>query len=212
MELPLDATALSSALATGMDFFLPPMPKHADPYLALQSSPLGDARLFSSTSTLMALLTNAHVLGIACHVRPVRRAIHLSASSPTPPSLKPTALQLRTPHLPFVALLPFPLMRDTLLRAEGIIDPVEFWVDLIDNVTVWGRTPWDKRGWEVNEAFARKWSWVVGEEVLEETNFWRVSQGLDPLAVSNGVGTGMGLGFGLKAIGNEECNGVGQLV
>jgi len=40
-------------------------------------------------------------------------------------------------------------------------------------IKVWGHTPWDSKGWEIGEKFARKWWWLIDEEVLSGANFWR---------------------------------------
>ncbi len=48
-------------------------------------------------------------------------------------------------------------------------------------VKVWGKTPWDRRGWEAEEEFVSKWWWVMTDDILEETNYWRVSRGEEPL-------------------------------
>lgn len=159
-----------------------PVASHAE-----SPSPLAEVQLFSSTSTLAALLINASILEINCGTKP-RPAIHVAESALAPAALKPTLLQVSVPHMPYVALLPFASFRDNLLRARDRLSAVEFWTDVVQNVRVWGRTPWDRRGWEVQEWFAVKWHWLMTEEVLEETNFWRVSQGLDPLQLMSGLG------------------------
>lgn len=108
------------------------------------------------------------------------------ASTPVPAALTPTALQSRKPHLPYIDVLPFPSLRDKLLHASDIIDNPELWSDIIGGaVRVWGKTPWDKRGWEVEENFAVKWWWLMTDEVLEEANFWRVSREEVPLCLKS---------------------------
>lgn len=131
-------------------------------------------------ATLAALLTNRYILAIDCSR--LVPAIHIQTSTPTPPALTPTALQACKPHLPFIDFLPFPQFRDNLLRAGDVIDSYEFWDDMVSGkLKVWGKTPWDRRGWEMQEEFATKWSWLVADDILEETNFWRVSRGEEPL-------------------------------
>jgi hypothetical protein len=140
-------------------------------------SPLVETHLMTSTGALSALLINAKILGIKCHVVRHLKTIHVDETTPTPPSLKPTALQLREAHLPYIDLIPFPSLRDNLLRAGSLVGVAEMWVDLINHVRVWGKTPWERRGWEFQEAFVSKWWWLVDDEVLDEANFWRVSRG-----------------------------------
>jgi hypothetical protein len=48
------------------------------------------------------------------------------------------------------------------------------WQDLsVGEVKVWGNTPWEGDGWEIGERFAVKWWFLMDEEVLKGTNFWR---------------------------------------
>lgn len=136
--------------------------------------------------TLSALLTNGDILRIDCRTFPHKPDIHVSPLTPTPPALAPTTLQSQKPHMPYVDIIPFSSLRDSLLRASEVIRGAEFWSDMVSgNVRVWGMTPWDKRGWEVQESFANKWWWLITEEVLEETNFWRVSRGENPLLLGS---------------------------
>lgn len=131
--------------------------------------------------TLAALNINKQILSLDCNVQLVP-SINIKPSTPTPPALTPTLLQTTKPHLPYIDLIPFPLFRDNLLRAGEVVQPEDFWHDMVSGkVKVWGQTPWDRRGWEMHEDFVAKWWWVISEDILEETNFWRVSRGKDPL-------------------------------
>jgi hypothetical protein len=105
-----------------------------------------------------------------------------------PFSLKPTDLQLCVSHHPWIDILPWPEIRDNLLRRdENSYDKKELCRDLRGfqavadgrgGMIVWG-DPWDPRGWEITEAFALKWPWVVNgcHEVLESTRRWRTVRG-----------------------------------
>ncbi|KAL6813052.1 hypothetical protein GGI42DRAFT_163012 [Trichoderma sp. SZMC 28013] len=131
--------------------------------------------------TLAALMTNRQILAIVECGHPIP-SIHIKPSTPTPPALTPTMLQTTKLHLPYIDLIPFPQFRDNLLRAGEIVQPEDLWHDMITGkLKVWGKTPWDRRGWEMHEDFVAKWWWVIAEDILEETNFWRVSRGEDPL-------------------------------
>ncbi|KAL7917411.1 hypothetical protein ACQKWADRAFT_325765 [Trichoderma austrokoningii] len=132
--------------------------------------------------TLAALLTNKYILAIDCSR--LIHGIHIKPSVPTPPALTPTALQESKAHLPYIDFLPFPHFRDNLLRAGDIVQPTEIWNDMVSGkLRVWGKTPWDRRGWEMQEEFVNKWWWVIADDILEETNFWRVSRGEAPLSL-----------------------------
>ncbi|KAH8124089.1 hypothetical protein LI328DRAFT_156572 [Trichoderma asperelloides] len=132
--------------------------------------------------TLVALLTNKYILAIDCSK--LIPGIHIQPSVLTPPALTPTVLQESKPHLPYIDFLPFPHFRDNLLRAGDVVQSAEFWNDMISGkLKVRGKTPWDRRGWEMQEEFVHKWWWVIADDILEETNFWRVSRGEAPLSL-----------------------------
>lgn len=42
---------------------------------------------------------------------------------------------------------------------------------------VWGNTPWMEMGWEISEMFAVKWWFLMSDEILAGTNFWRGTRG-----------------------------------
>jgi hypothetical protein len=137
--------------------------------------------ILPGVSTFTALATNRNILRISCEA-PFVHAIHIATSTPTPLALTPTVLQRNKPHLPYIDVIPFPSLRDSILRGSDIIDHREIWCDILNgDFKVWGLTPWDMRGWEVQERFAIKWWWLMTDEVLMETNFWRVSRGEEPL-------------------------------
>ena len=87
--------------------------------------------------------------------------------------------------MPYIDLLPFPSLRDSLLKAGGLIDGREMWYDLQADVKVWGNSPWDEKGWEVSEHFATKWWLVMSEEVLGIANWWRGLRGDKELTMSS---------------------------
>lgn len=130
--------------------------------------------------TLAAFRLNNEILAIDCSR--LVPSINIKPSTPTPPASTPTLLQTTKPHLPYIDLIPFPLFRDDILRACEVVQSEDFWHDMVSGkLKVWGQTPWDRRGWEMHEDFVAKWWWVIAEDMLEETNFWRVSRGKDPL-------------------------------
>ncbi|KAL2827161.1 hypothetical protein BDW59DRAFT_144348 [Aspergillus cavernicola] len=117
-----------------------------------------------------------------------------AAEDIVPPALQPTLIQSTTPHHPWLDVLPFPQIRDNLIKAltRGSLDERELCRDLmVWGVTgniglcmlVWG-SPWDPRNWEITELFMRKWGWVLQEcpEILVSTNQWRRNRGEGPLA------------------------------
>lgn len=147
------------------------------------------------THTITAMLFNASLLNIACSgVR--GRSIFIPPTLSTPQSLAPVPLQLTLPHWPYVDIIPLPALRSKLLQAHDIIDPHDIWQDLVDGeVRVWGSQSWDERGWEISERFALKWWFLMDEEVLGTTNFWRAArgdQGLDVRELKNKIGREVG--------------------
>ena len=121
-----------------------------------------------------------------------------------PPALVPTEVQNQVPHLPWIDILPFPSMRDHVIRmvagsdvsgfdAEdlrsdlaGIGEPIPVGPDRseVPCIIVWD-APWSPSGFEVTQAFVRKWgSLLVGcQELIKATNKWRSLRGEKPLAV-----------------------------
>lgn len=62
------------------------------------------------------------------------RAIVVSASSGIPASLLPTKLQATVEHSTWIDLIPFPRMRDNLIKPKAEYDPVELARDLIGDL------------------------------------------------------------------------------
>ncbi|KAL4985923.1 hypothetical protein BDW68DRAFT_198480 [Aspergillus falconensis] len=110
-----------------------------------------------------------------------------------PAYLRPTPLQLEIPHHPWIDLFPIPQMRDNLLLRYGDFDEAALCNDLVDfcdvsndetGLIVW-TTPWHPSGWEVSEAFLRKWGWVIKgcDDLVKSTNYWRGIRGEELLVL-----------------------------
>ncbi|TVY53765.1 Retinol dehydrogenase 14 [Lachnellula cervina] len=115
----------------------------------------------------------------------------LCRSRSLPSALRPTKLQSKIPHHPWIDLFPIPAMRDNLLRAEDEYDDMELCGDLVGffsgsidrtAMVVWG-DPWEPKAWEVTEFFLSHWAWTIKgcPELLESTNYWRKQRGEKPL-------------------------------
>ncbi|KAL4797631.1 hypothetical protein BDV19DRAFT_377449 [Aspergillus venezuelensis] len=108
------------------------------------------------------------------------------AEDSLPVSLRPTKLQTKMQHHPWLDFFPFPRIRDNLINAGDFddhplcLDIMGFWnvTDEACGLLVWGE-PHEPRNWEVSENFLRRWPWVVAgcPELLESTNRWRASRG-----------------------------------
>ncbi|KAL6803133.1 hypothetical protein GGI42DRAFT_342497 [Trichoderma sp. SZMC 28013] len=116
-----------------------------------------------------------------------------------PKSLAPTALQRSVPHHPWIDILPYPQMRDNLLRLEfGVSTMMEkrqydadslcHWMVGLDTcqkesgLILWG-DPWDLASWEVTAEFLNEWGWTLEGciDLFKSTNYWRARRGERPL-------------------------------
>ncbi|KAH7144151.1 hypothetical protein B0J13DRAFT_584975 [Dactylonectria estremocensis] len=145
-------------------------------------------------NTTRALVTNARIMGITHEIMSPKsrswfpsKGGDISTHDSLPPSLRPTLLQLTVSHHPWIDILPLPEIRDNLLRHdEKSYDNKELCRDLrgfqavalgCGGMITWA-DPWDSRGWEVTEAFAAKWPWVIEgcHELLDSTNHWKAAR------------------------------------
>ncbi|TFB02415.1 hypothetical protein CCMA1212_005689 [Trichoderma ghanense] len=102
---------------------------------------------------------------------------HLSHQVPLPGSLSPTSLQRSVPHHPWIDILPFPQMRDNLLRLEAgsstasekhqyDADSLCHWMIGLDTgqkesgLILWGE-PWDIAAWEYDVQETSKPSAII---------------------------------------------------
>ncbi|KAK0122065.1 hypothetical protein ONS95_010329 [Cadophora gregata] len=110
-----------------------------------------------------------------------------------PPNLRPTALQISTPHHPWIDLFPFPALRDNMLALEEDYEDGDLCYDLVETchapsersgLIVWSDAS-RPESWEVTEEFARKWGWMLRgcEDLMRSTNMWRRQRGEDDLFV-----------------------------
>jgi Domain of unknown function (DUF3425) len=108
----------------------------------------------------------------------------------SPPSLKYTSLQKKVAHEAWIDTIPWPRMRDNVIRYQVKFDPDELCSDFLGGleegvsdiegrgIILWG-DPWNETGWELSENFIKKW-WFLLEgcgEVIKATNKWRVLRG-----------------------------------
>ncbi|KAL2850233.1 hypothetical protein BJY01DRAFT_233306 [Aspergillus pseudoustus] len=120
-----------------------------------------------------------------------QQVIETDFESALPPTLRATPIQRLIPHHPWLDLLPSPQMRDNLIAAGDSYDEEQLCLDMKGHgavsaestgIIVW-RDPWDPDGWEVTEAFARSWGWVLRgcADLFAATNAWRARRGERPL-------------------------------
>ncbi|KAI0840448.1 hypothetical protein F5Y06DRAFT_262799 [Hypoxylon sp. FL0890] len=113
-----------------------------------------------------------------------------------PESLQPTALQRSIPHEPWIDLIPDKQMRDNAILAMGAFTREDIEEDLTSSIygqehmleltglLAWDE-PWRTEGWELTEAFIKKWPFLVKGcwSMLESTNRWRALRDEEPLVV-----------------------------
>jgi len=107
-------------------------------------------------------------------------------------SLQPTKLQFQVDHHPWIDMLPFPAMRDNMLRVydkwageDDLCADVVGYCTTVGSRTgliVWGE-PWDPGSWEVTEDFLEHWAWLLLGcwELMQATNHFRKLRGEEPL-------------------------------
>jgi len=125
----------------------------------------------------------ARLLSLACHQE---SGFNIMAPLGTiPASISPTEQQQVIPHKPYIDMLPWPSLRDRLLKSTGAINENEFIADMTSSeLRVWGTTPWDPMSWEVSDGFANKWWFLMDEGIVRVSNFWRSQRGEPRLLVS----------------------------
>ncbi|MCJ1460129.1 hypothetical protein MMC28_010508 [Mycoblastus sanguinarius] len=147
-------------------------------------------------SLARALVQNANMLALAPGLFADDESLSPWTSTnpyPTlaPHTLTPTTLQLSTPHHPYLDILASPSLRDnillTLLSEE---QEEELCYEIhADSFTVWGSQPWNFMAWEISQAFMSKWAWLLDDDTVRCSNFWRAERGESPLVVPDlGVG------------------------
>jgi hypothetical protein len=124
--------------------------------LSPQSQPDPPLTVFS------ALYLNGQILGIACSVCQPSRSPHASPHHPA--SLHPTESQLTIVHPRWMDSLPFPRMRDTLVRLLCAIDEEDLLRDLF-TMPSWriegkGGASWDPKAWRMEDEWRDKWGWL----------------------------------------------------
>ncbi|RMJ13662.1 hypothetical protein BHE90_004998 [Fusarium euwallaceae] len=137
-------------------------------------------------------------------------SVFRGSHQPMPPCLQPTQLQMNLPHPTWIDALPFPKIRDNLLRRQHLFHHGQFLSDLVgyftyapitasqgievqvketdsigNGLVLWGE-PYSQENWEFTPEFLIKWAWVIVDydELVESSNRWRTVRGDDPIDVS----------------------------
>lgn len=119
--------------------------------------------------------------------RPQNHLAALAALAPSlPQQLKPTALQLQTPHHAYIDMIPSPSLRDRLI-AVGPANSNTFMIqvctiacDIEDTgqMIVWGEDWLNEFSWEFSALVLERWGgWLLTSEWGQRANFWRRQRG-----------------------------------
>ncbi len=134
-------------------------------------------------TTYAAFTCIAHILELSCMQD---SGFNIGARTCTlPPAIAPTLQQQIVPHGPYIDMLPWSSLRDRILNSLMAINETEFVLDMASgDLKIWGSTPWDPTGWEVGPDFARKWWFLMDDEIIHTTNFWRGQRGEKALVLA----------------------------
>ncbi|PWN23564.1 hypothetical protein BCV69DRAFT_3149 [Microstroma glucosiphilum] len=116
------------------------------------------------------------------------------------PNIHPTKLQLEVPHSIFIDVLPWPSVRDRLIRlvSAGEVDIHDVKGDLVgkdfgtvgagNTVQIHGDDPLDEESWELSEHFLQKYHVCLqlGPKIIRRTNFWRRMRGEPDVVLDKG--------------------------
>ncbi|RMZ88410.1 hypothetical protein DV736_g4372, partial [Chaetothyriales sp. CBS 134916] len=103
-----------------------------------------------------------------------------------PTALKPTALQLSTPHHAYIDLIPSPGLRDGLIALGPensnafLMEVCTIACDIEDTgqMIVWGEDWLNEFSWEFSAAVIERWGgWLLTSEWGQRANFWRRQRG-----------------------------------
>jgi Domain of unknown function (DUF3425) len=182
----LEATtsSLSSSSATpGLTPALTPAASvHTEPSNLVVVVPNNIAEIRRTLHSLFAPILEIPIIS-----NPQNHLSTLAALAPSlPPSLKPTDLQLSTPHHAYIDMIPSANLRDRLI-AIGPANSNTFMtqvctiaLDIEDNgqMTIWGEDWLNDFSWEFSAPVLERWGgWLLTQEWGQRANFWRRQRG-----------------------------------
>lgn len=124
------------------------------------SSPLSSSITLPLT-VFTALFLNGQILSIQCSTTTASKSSLPTAAVPI--SLRPTVSQLTTVHYQWIDRLPFPKLRDSLIRLQSVVDLDEFLNDIFVAPSFSikrGAESWDAQAWSMEAVWAKKWGWL----------------------------------------------------
>lgn len=115
----------------------------------------------------------------------------LAALAPSLPlQLKPTELQLRTPHHAYIDMIPSPMLRDRLITIGPAnsntfmsqVCTIACEIEDTGQLTVWGEDWLSEFSWEFSADVLERWGgWLLTQEWGQRANFWRRQRGVSIL-------------------------------
>ncbi|OCT52190.1 hypothetical protein CLCR_08781 [Cladophialophora carrionii] len=131
--------------------------------------------------------TFAPLLEIHVISNPQTHLATLAAMEPSLPSpLKPSQLQLTTPHHAYIDMLPSPSLRDRLIAIGPanantfLTEACTIACDIEDTgqMIVWGEDWLNEFSWEFSASVLERWGgWLLTSEWGQRANFWRRQRG-----------------------------------
>lgn len=150
------------------------------PALIVTPQPVANVRAYL-TSLFQPILSGGPLLGQQSHLH------SLALMGPNlPQSLRPTELQLHTPHLAAIDLIPSPWLRESLIRAGDLAasnflaQVCTFVCDIEDHgqITIWGQDALNELSWEFSKEVLEQWGqWILDESWFRRAAFWRKQRG-----------------------------------
>ena len=129
----------------------------------------------------------APLLDMTVISNPQNHLATLAAMAPSLPSaLKPTNLQLTTPHHAYIDMIPSPVLRDRLITL-GPANSNTFMMQVCtpiceiedtEQIIIWGEDWLNEFAWEFSAPVLERWGgWLLTPEWGQRANFWRRQRG-----------------------------------
>lgn len=135
----------------------------------------------SSLHTLLAPVLEFEVIS-----SPQNHLVTLAALGPQLPSqLRPTDMQLSTPHHAYIDMIPSHSLRDRLITAGNAnatafmkqVCTIACEIEDHGQMTVWGEDWMNEFSWEFSATVLEQWAWLLDPEWGRRANFWRRQRG-----------------------------------
>ena len=127
------------------------------------------------------------LLEISVMSNPQTHLATLTALAPTLPlQLKPTELQLRTPHHAYIDMIPSPMLRERLITVGPAnsntfmtqVCTIACEIEDTGQMTVWGEDWLNEFAWEFSADVLERWGgWLLTWEWGQRANYWRRQRG-----------------------------------